>query len=91
MEQSCPRSARHLPKVEARGSSVVSNEELRLAGQRHLDEHATYAVGCLTHVIDLRLGEEIHFIAQGLKKAFLERTWLKAQLTTCLAVVAKVS
>jgi hypothetical protein len=65
-----------------------SNED---AGWRHMDEYSTYAVGCITHVIDLRLGEEIHFIVQGLKKAFLERTWLKAQLTACLAVVAKVS
>ena len=62
-----------------------------MAGQRHLDEYSTYAVGCLTHVIDLRLGEEIHFVAQGLKKAFLERTCLKAQLTTCFAVVAEIS
>ena len=90
MEQWCPRSARHLPKAGARGSSAAFEGRYR-AGQSHLDEYSTYAVGCITHVTDSRLGEEIHFIAQGLKKAFLERTCLKAQLTTCLPVVAKVS
>ena len=87
----CARSGHRHPNVEAQECSLVFVRRTTLAGQRYPEECSTYAMGRITHVADSRLGEKIHFIAQRLKKAFLERTCLKAQLTACLAVVAKVS
>jgi hypothetical protein len=77
--------------LKSRGWRLSFVRRTTLAGQHHPEEHLSYAVCWITDVTDSRVGEEIHFIAQGLKKAFLERTYLKAQLTACLTVVAKVS
>lgn len=79
-----------LDKLKSSDGVSHSHEETSFS-QRHREECSSYAVGRIAHMTDSGLGEEIHFIAQGLKKAFLERTCLKAQLTACLAVVAKVS